>query len=407
MPEGPTIRTTADALREALAGQRVEGFHSPLKKAASEGWAEKIAGQRVRTVRSHGKNLFVDLDNDWTLYTHMLMWGAWHVYARGEPWRKEKRKARLVLETATHCAVLFSAPVVELIHASELARHRTAELGPNLMAEPFGATDLAEVHQRIRAQGDTPIGEVIMNQTVMAGIGNILKSEILFAAGIHPLRAAAGLDDDEVAQLVATSRDMMRRAYDTQGFVQVFLPPALRQATGKLGYVYGRSSQICMRCGGMIAMVRQGEMQRMTFFCPFCQPRDPASPPAPPAEARTRFTGTVHTLVEARDFILEVGLCGVLHDSTGKLPTLWDALAFASSGPDNWGEKIGRVWEFRRELAANYPSDIFTGTIRGGRVVLMSMEQLRTQYARHHRSLEACGELARQLYGIVAQAPMP
>ncbi len=147
-------------------------------------------------------------------------------------------------------------------------------------------------------------------------------------------------------------------------------------------------------------------MQRMTFFCPFCQPRDPASPPAPPAEARTRFTATVHTLEEARDFILEVGLCGVLHDPTGKLPTLWDALAFASSGPDSWGEKIGRVWELRRELAASYPGDIFTGTIRGGRVVLMSMEQLRTQYARHHRPLEARGELARQLYGIVSQAPI-
>src|SRR5436190_22558277 len=79
MPEGPTIRNTADLLRDALAGQQIMRFHSALKKAAAESWAEKISGQCVRAVRVHGKNLFIDFANDWTLYTHMLMWGAWHV----------------------------------------------------------------------------------------------------------------------------------------------------------------------------------------------------------------------------------------------------------------------------------------------------------------------------------------
>src|SRR6185436_4912250 len=107
----------------------------------------------------------------------------------------------------------------------------------------------------------------------------------------------------------------MRRAYETHIFSQVFLPPALRQATGKLGYVYGRSGQICLRCGGTIAMVRQGPMQRMSFFCPFCQPLDPANPAVrAQAPTQTPYTDTVHTLEEARDFVLRVGLCGVLHD---------------------------------------------------------------------------------------------
>jgi len=97
MPEGPTIRHTADLLRAALEGQQITRFHSPLKKAAAEGWAEKIVGQSVRAVRAHGKNLFIDFANDWTLYTHMLMWGAWHIYAQGEPWRREARKSRVVL----------------------------------------------------------------------------------------------------------------------------------------------------------------------------------------------------------------------------------------------------------------------------------------------------------------------
>jgi endonuclease VIII len=288
MPEGPTIRHTADQLRTVLEGQQITRFHSPLKKAAAEGWAEKISGQSVSTVRSHGKNLFIDFANEWTLYTHMLMWGAWHVYAQGEPWRKEARKARVVLETATHCAVLFSAPVCQLLHASELATHPTSELGPDLLSATFGSAELVEVRRRLEAQGDASIGEAIMNQTVMAGIGNILKSEILFAARIHPQRPAASLNDDEFARLIATSQDMMQRAYDTNSFIHVFLPPALRQATGSLGYVYGRSGQICLRCGGTIAMVRQGPMQRMTFFCPFCQPYDPTNPPA----QQERLAGT-------------------------------------------------------------------------------------------------------------------
>jgi endonuclease VIII len=407
MPEGPTIRYTADLLRAALQGQQITRFHSPLKRAAAEGWAEKITSQAVRAVRAHGKNLFIDFTNEWTLYTHMLMWGAWHVYAQGEPWRREERKARVVLESATHCAVLFSAPVCQLLHASELATHQTSALGPDLLAEYFGPNEHAEIRRRLQAQGNASIGEAIMNQTVMAGIGNILKSEILFAARIHPQRLAASLNDDEFERLIATSQDMMRRAYDTNSFVQVFLPPALRQATGKLGYVYGRSGQVCLRCGGTIAMVRQGPMERMTFFCLFCQPYDPANPPARQETVTvTPYTDTVHTLEDARDFVLTVGLAGVLHDPKGKLPTLWDALVFTGSGPDTWGQKLGQVWALRQQLVAIYPEQIFSGKIRGGRVVLMSMERLHQEYARYHRPFEACSELAQQLYTIIVQGPI-
>jgi endonuclease-8 len=335
------------------------------------------------------------------------MWGAWHVYAQGEPWRKEARKARLILETAAHCAVLFSAPVCQLIHASDLAAHPTSALGPDLLADTFGPPERNEIRRRLEAQGQTAIGEAIMNQTVMAGIGNILKSEILFAARIHPQRAASSLSDDEFTRLIATSQDMMGRAYDTHSFTQVFLSPALRQATGRLGYVYGRSGQVCLRCGGTLAMVRQGPMQRMTFFCPFCQPLDPANPPAQPqTTARTAHSATVRSLEEARDFVLSVGLCGVLHDPKGKLPTLWDALAFTEHGPDAWGEKLAQVWALRQQLVASYPAQIFSGKIRGGRIVLMSMEKLREQYARYHRPPEQCSELAQQLYAIIEQQPI-
>jgi hypothetical protein len=96
----------------------------------------------------------------------------------------------------------------------------------------------------------------------------------------------------------------------------------------------------------------------------------------------------------------------VLHDPKGKLPTLWDALAFTETGRDAWGEKLIRVWELRQQLAATFPEQIFSGMIRGGRIVLMSMERLQQEYTRYHRPLEMCSELAQQLYAIVGQKPI-
>ncbi len=106
MPEGPTIKVTADKLRAALLHRRITHFYGRYKKAIVEGWAEKIEGRLVVDVRSHGKNLFIEFDSGSVLYTHMLMWGSWHVYEPGEPWTKEERKARVVLGTDVAVAVL-------------------------------------------------------------------------------------------------------------------------------------------------------------------------------------------------------------------------------------------------------------------------------------------------------------
>ena len=276
MPEGPTIRNAADRLRRALLDRRVEQFFCRFKKAAREDWAGKIAGQRVVDVRSHGKNLFVEFESGWILYTHMLMWGSWHIYAPGEPWTKEERKARVVLETESSVAVLFSAPVCELVLREQLLEHRTSELGPDLLHDPF---DMDEAARRFfdPAHAQRQVGDLLMDQTVMSGIGNILKSEILFQAGIDPTRPAATLSRDEFDHMVATSRELMQRAYTTGGFKQAFMPDELREATGRWGYVYRRSKKPCFNCGTPILMVRQGERERMTFFCPQCQPSVPGT----------------------------------------------------------------------------------------------------------------------------------
>ncbi len=273
MPEGPTIRNMADRLREGLLGQPILKISSRYKKAKSENWAAKIEGQQVVAVRSHGKNLFIELSNGYVIYSHMLMWGSWHVYGLDEEWAKEERLSRLVLYTPNRVVVLFNAPVCELIAPDELAQHKTALMGPDLLADEANF-DASEVWRRFLApeQCDRPLGEVVMDQFVLAGIGNILKSEILFQAGLNPLRAAGSLSPDEFELFINLSRKLIARAYETKGFEQAFLPPEIEATTGKPGYVYRRTKRPCYICGTPIKMVRQGVGRRMTYFCPTCQP---------------------------------------------------------------------------------------------------------------------------------------
>jgi len=278
LPEGPSIKMTADRLRTALEGQHITGVSSRLKKAALENWPIHIQGQLVTTVRSHGKNLFIELANGYSIYTHMMMWGSWHTFAPGQVWDKEAKLSRLVLETPISVAVLFSAPVCELIAPDQLPQHKTTQLGPDLLAPDF---DTAEVRHRLQlpANADRDLGEAIMDQYIVAGIGNILKSEILFQAGLHPQRPAGSLTEPEFADFIRYSLLLIQRSYELGGFNQAFLPDNLLPTSpteihgNNLGYVYRRRTKPCYICQTPIEMVRQGIGRRMTWYCPHCQPR--------------------------------------------------------------------------------------------------------------------------------------
>lgn len=271
MPEGPTIRVTADLLRAALQEQTITAFSSPLKKAAAEDWCSKIEGHRVDLVRSHGKHLLIEFSSGFVLYSHMLMWGAWHVYQPGEAWRKPQQRARVVLATPSSVAVLFNAPICELIHRDRLAHHTTASTGPDLLNDQF---DFDEARRRFFApeHSDRELGDLIMDQRVVAGIGNILKSEILFGAGLHPQRTPQTLTPEEFDRMILVSRDLMRKSYELGTFEGAFLPEEVVIEGGRYGYAYRRRGYPCARCGTPIRMVRQGEQQRMTWYCPECQP---------------------------------------------------------------------------------------------------------------------------------------
>lgn len=270
MPEGPTIKNMAERLQAALAGQEITAVRSRYKKAREEDWPSLLVGRSIEAVRSHGKNLFMDLSGGFTIYSHMLMWGSWHIYEPGEEWTKAEKLARLVLETPHKVAVLFNAPLCEVIPPGGLPGHKTSALGPDPLGPDF---DPGEVWRRIRLpeNREKQIGEVALDQTILTGIGNILKSEILFRAGLHPLKPAGSLDEAEFEKFMRYSQLLLQSSYEV-GMRNTLIPGWMRPEITSFGFVYRRRKSPCLLCTTPIEMVRQGEMQRSTYFCPVCQP---------------------------------------------------------------------------------------------------------------------------------------
>lgn len=270
MPEGPTIKNMADRLKTALVGEVITGSRSRYKKALLEDWPSLLLGRTIVGVRSHGKNLFIDLSGGYTIYSHMLMWGSWHIYSPGEEWQKAEKLARLVLETTHKVAVLFNAPLCEVITPDQLKRHKTSFLGPDLLAPDFDSAAVWEKMQSAENR-EREVGEILLDQNVLAGIGNILKSEILFRAGLHPIKAVGSLGETDFNTLMKYSRELLQDTYE-KGMRNTFIPAFMRPQISSFGFVYRRRRSPCHLCQTPIEMIRQGEMQRSTYFCPQCQP---------------------------------------------------------------------------------------------------------------------------------------
>lgn len=271
MPEGDTIFRAARTLDRALAGRVVTGFESPLPALTRVHEDAPIVGRTIRGVRSAGKHLLIELSGDLVLHTHMRMNGEWHVYRPGERWRRPRVAMRVAIATDEYVAVGFDVPVAEFLRGRDLARHaQLARLGPDLLAGEF---DEAAAVARLQAIGSRPIGEALLDQRVMAGIGNVFKCEILFACGVDPFRLVSSLAEEEAARLVSTSRTLLARnvaEHRAPG------PRAYRRTTRFANpeaslWVYGRGGRPCRRCGAPIEARKQGESARLTYWCPVCQ----------------------------------------------------------------------------------------------------------------------------------------
>jgi endonuclease VIII len=277
MPEGDTIFRSARALNRALTGATVTGFETAYAPLASVNDDTPIAGRTIEKVESRGKWLLISFSGDLILVTHMLMSGSWHIYRTGERWKRGRQYMRVVIRTQNFEAVAFDVPVARFHTARSLERTTAIpKLGPDLLSEQF-PEDAAIA--RIRARGDEEIANMLLDQRVMAGLGNVFKSEVCFTCKIHPFRSVASLSNAEVECLVDTARKMMAANVLGSSGDRITTYTGARRTTGNTDpaarvWVYGRQGQPCRRCGTAILMRKQGSGARSTYWCPDCQPSD-------------------------------------------------------------------------------------------------------------------------------------
>jgi endonuclease VIII len=273
MPEGDTIFRAARTLNRALAGRTVVRFESMLPALTRIHEDSPVTGRVVESVESRGKHVLMRFSGALVLRTHMRMNGSWHIYRPGEAWHRSRRDMRIVLATSDFEAVGFNIPVAELITDRELARHdELRHLGPDLLSEDF---DEAGAIARIQARHTTEIGDVLLNQRVLAGVGNVYKSEVLFACGVDPFTTAGSLDVDIIRRLVETAKKFLRVNVST-GLAAMTTYTGFRRTTRRDDpsqrlWVYGRARQPCRRCGTAIRVRAQGRDPRLTYWCPTCQ----------------------------------------------------------------------------------------------------------------------------------------
>lgn len=274
MPEGDTIYRAARTLHRALSGQTVNAFKTQLPKLARVDVDEQITNRTIERVEAQGKWLLIYFSGDLILLTHMLMSGSWHIYRHGEAWQIGASQMRIVIETQNIIAVAFRVQVAEFHTMQSLSRRKGFNtLGPSLLSDSLNEPGLVA---RLREQPDMEIGVALLAQSLLAGIGNLYKSEVCFACGTNPFQRIKALHDSALASLVATARKyLLANAKISDGLTVRFGGP--RRTTGRTDpaaalWVYRRTGQPCRRCGALIQARKQGIDARTTFWCPNCQP---------------------------------------------------------------------------------------------------------------------------------------
>ena len=257
MPEGDTIHAAARRAGAALVGKENVSIETPQQRHAMDRWPDRLAGRPVHSVDAHGKHLFLRFDGDLTLHSHLRMGGMWGVYERGRRWSRSPRRAWLVMRTPEHEVVEFDGPVLELMTESRTRFDlRLTALGPDVLAP-----DLDEQRFLARLREDDPtrgIGDALLDQRNIAGIGNVWKSEGCFDSATDPWRKLADVSDDEALHLVGGIRARMQESVSRGGHIR-----GLR--------VYDRAGRPCPRCSSPIRARGQGDDNRTTYWCPACQ----------------------------------------------------------------------------------------------------------------------------------------
>ena len=275
MPEGDTIFRAARTLNRALAGHKVTKFESVFPKLTRVDVDQPIAGRTVEKVEAQGKWLLMHFSGGLILLTHMLMSGSWHIYRVGEKWRLPRHAMRVMLATEGFVAVVFNIQIAEF-HSADSLRRRAgfASLGPSLLARDF---DQAQAVGRLCANRDMDVGDALLKQSIVAGIGNVFKSEICFACGVNPFRKVSTLKQEEANALIATAHKFLGANVTEGSGNQIVTYTGMRRTTSRANpeerlWVYKRAGDPCRRCGNQILSRKQGLDARISFWCAQCQP---------------------------------------------------------------------------------------------------------------------------------------
>ena len=285
MPEGDTIFRAARALNKSLSGRRVVGFETALAKIARVNDDTPIVGRVVDRAESRGKWCLLWFSANANgeqeplcLVTHMLMSGSWHLYRTGERWKLPARAMRVVVKTDAWEAVAFNVPLVEWHTARSLERSsQVPRLGPDVLAREFTMEGgVARLEAYAREHPEAEVGVVLLNQRVLAGLGNVYKSEVAFAAGVNPWRAMRTVTRTEMERMVEFSLRYMKANVAEGSGEAIVTYSGNRRTTRRMDkeerlWVYGRQGQECRRCGATVMMRKQGEQARSTYWCPECQ----------------------------------------------------------------------------------------------------------------------------------------
>jgi endonuclease VIII len=257
VPEGDTIAWAANRIRPVLEGHVPDEIRTPHPRHGFDRWPERLAGRAVARVDTHGKHLFLRFEGGLTLHSHLGMTGAWGVYGPGKRWGRSERRAWIVLGRGDREVVEFDGPTLELVTDSRTRfDQRLAALGPDVLAAEF---DTAAFLARLRADDPTrTIGDALLDQRNVAGIGNVWKAEGCWEARIDPWRPVAGVSDAEVSRIIELVRPRMELS--------------AREGPRTIDpRVYGLSGRPCPRCGTRIVARGQGDANRTTYWCPGCQ----------------------------------------------------------------------------------------------------------------------------------------
>lgn len=262
MPEGDTVHRNARVLRRELKGRVLARLF-----LRDRGDVAELAGRTVREIEARGKHLLVFIDS-WVLRIHLGMKGRWlrrHVREGVPP----TVTAMIVIgDTAYICDGAFTA---ELMRESALRTHpRLSRLGPDLLADP---PDIADAARRatLPAHAEREIGDIVMDQRIASGIGNVYKSEVLFETRVHPRTRMREIPPEKVTEIYARAAELMRLNLLTRRRTSVPLRRRSTPSSHRL-WVYMRNGKPCLDCGTPIERIMQGDMHRSTYFCPHCQP---------------------------------------------------------------------------------------------------------------------------------------